>query len=476
MKTSVFALFAVFASTLGAYSAHATGPAVPANSDYPWLADNYMNTEGLKAKERAKRKIASGSTASESMMSPQLIQFRDKFLAIKKAEEIDPLLTELDKNYDQYPADLKFVAARLIPFRHMKSIVWRLKPAVEKPKIAHSMLLTMVQNAAARMRVYFPTEQWEAQFAYVTEPFEGGPAQFKNVEEFQIALGSQLYPDMLKAARRIEALDFSKTPAVFDNKLGYGTASFQDDIDRFMLINEAERHATLMHMHVGLAELATFCAYNRNDVLQYTKDLGELYGIDALFWDVDGAPQVKRVKALKKYKNLFTLTEYGREWMKLSFKHLRHAVQKEHLVWEELRGRGADDMAAINPAKIIPWSREVEMHLKNVEAMLKGETEVRSRITGEVVRVNLPAYYLNPPTDLKALAPVKFDTTPEILSKGKLHYRNYFRGRAVEWNTEAYKPFLPGLTSGTEVANQIRVLRQSWGTFMARFPFSRFAY
>ncbi|MCM2279813.1 MAG: hypothetical protein NDJ89_17195 [Oligoflexia bacterium] len=454
-------------------SAAAAVPQLPAGvAEYPWLGDNYLATEGPKARKRAKRSVASIRAVNETLMSSELKAFRDKFLSVKKAEEIDPLLVELEGNYENYPADLKFVAAQLIPLRTLKSIVWRLAPVVDRPKITHSMLLSMVQGWAARMKILFPTEQWDAGFAYVTEPFEGGPAAFKTLEDFQAYAGAAIYREMFVAAKRMESLDFSQAPAVFDNKLLYGSASFQDDLDRYKELNEAERHAALVTAHAGLASVAIFCAYQVTGTLDLAKDLGQIYGVDSLWWDIEGATAQKRAEIIRKpkYAALGTLTEHGAKWTRQAFLHVKHSVRKTRLVWEELRGRPADEFAVLDPAKVIPWNREIESRLKEMEAMISGETELRSRVTGEVVRVNLPKLFLEPPQDLKAFLPTSFENSSEYLSKARLRYRNYFRGRAIDWDLKTYQAYLPGLASGKDVAAQVRILRQSWGGWATGLP------
>ena len=479
MKLLGNVLVLVLALSIGSSAALAVQsayPKLPADVSYPWLGKDYLSVEGPKVRERVKRNVASSRVVNETMMSAEMTKFRDKILAIKKAEEIDPLLVELEKNYETYPADLKFVAAHLIPLKSFKSLIWRMTPMVEKPKIAHSYLLTVVQRWAEGMKVFMPREHWDAGFAYITEPFVDSAKPFSTIDEFQYFVGTEVYAGALKTARRLSTLDFSKTQGVFDNRIFFGKAAFEDGLDRYRVINQPELNASIAFAHQRLASLSMFCAYKMDKALDLAKDLGQLYGVDALLWDVDGAPAQKRAHVIhkSKYRDLYTLTQYGPQWTKQAYLHMQEAVRRVRLVWEELRNLPADEFAVLNSARVIPWSREIELNLKNMEAMMAGETAVHSRVSGEVLTVNLPAFYLNPPIDLKAFIATQFDESPEKVTKGNFKYSNYFRGRPIEWDLTAYKQILPGLTSGKDVGTQVRLLRESWGGWGMAIPLSRF--
>jgi hypothetical protein len=114
--------------------------------------------------------------------------------------------------------------------------------------------------------------------------------------------------------------------------------------------------------------------------------------------------------------------------------------------------------------------------------MLRGPTTTRSGLTGDVVQVDLVSLYRNPPADLKALYPTRFDTSPDrLILKSKngesLEYRNYSRGMGTEWKNEAWSTLLPEAKNSKQpdfVPNALRTLRQSWGGDLVALPMTHF--
>ena len=164
-------------------------------------------------------------------------------------------LTELDKNYDKFKSDdVKFMAAQLIPMSALRGLVWRLIPTVEDTKILHSLLFTQVKSLAVNMKIFLPTEQWNAAFDYLTQPFvQNGQFPFSQTGEVitQFPVGSEMYiqaylrntvlPLMRTSTLRLEQLDLSQDQVVWDNKLLYGPGSFPSAMDRYSLIGEVEK-------------------------------------------------------------------------------------------------------------------------------------------------------------------------------------------------------------------------------------------
>jgi len=113
--------------------------------------------------------------------------------------------------------------------------------------------------------------------------------------------------------------------------------------------------------------------------------------------------------------------------------------------------------------------------------MVEGRAQIRSGITGEVVVVDLPGFFSNPPQDLKAFLPTEFESSQEWKNielkdgTGKVHKlkaRNYEVGRGVNWDSATYKSIFPEISSGKSVPESIRILSQSWGGWMAAMPLS----
>ena len=100
-------------------------------------------------------------------------------------------------------------------------------------------------------------------------------------------------------------------------------------------------------------------------------------------------------------------------------------------------------------------------------------------INGEKIRVNIKAFYDNPPERLSNLYPVAWVQGPKELPTtawGKpATVRNYKAGMAKAWLLKPYQQVFPDISSGdgkttTEVPRYARVLTQSWGSAAFAFP------
>jgi hypothetical protein len=447
-----------------------------AGNDYKWMSSKDLQKAKKMAIKRGKRKIASEPAISDDAMSEKFRGFRDKFLTIIKKEEIEKFLHELDENYDSYPNDLKFFAAQMIPFLTVRSFTYKMYPLVSKVKVTHSVMLTRVLNFASFMRINLPTSQWEAGFRFASEPFTADEDRFEKTEELQAYVENTIYPAFMVAAKRIQNLDFTSEKIVWDHKLFYGVASFTDNFKRYRYIGEAERVATLASLHEGMAWMKRFAAYNVTGSMELAKDLGVLVGVDSFFSKVDGVTAQKVTGVLNKdeHKHLYTLLDGGKEKIQVAFSHLREAARLQVIAWNEVKDRPANELDAMNSIILDPFRDRIDRGSENLEKMVAGPTIVRSDVTGELVKVDLPAFYANPPKDLKTLLPNEFRGGDKMIKKklatksGKtkrVKFRNYFYGAAVGWNLASYKALFPELKDGRDVAKATRILNQSAGTF-----------
>ncbi len=450
--------------------------------DYKWMSASELKSNRKKANARSgERKLA--NTISEEMMSSEYRSFRDRYLkTVKDSQGYHKLLTDLEKDYDKHPADLKYIAARMKPIQSMRGVLYRLTKVMKREQVTHSYFLTVVRRLVGQMRLYFPYDHADATFEYFAKPYlvDGKVVkEFKSIEEFQSYLAGPVYEMLAESARRISSMDFSKSKVIWDNQILNGSESFVDDVARYRILGEAERNASMFRLHRGMAFLTRFAAYNQEKILEYTKDMGKLYGVDGFLSEVDGAPSYKRVKVAnkKKYKKLFELHEEGQDWMKQSFNHVKESVKYLRIIHDELKDRPSNSFQRINPIRVAAWEREINSGLDTLEAVVSGVTELRSPITGEVIKVNLPEFYNNPPKNLKNLLPINWDTenkdieTPwkrNVFRAGKkikrsITYRNYYWGRATEWNAKGYKRYFPSIKDNKDIPRHIRIFRQSMG-------------
>jgi len=426
---------------------------------------------------KSHRKPASASV-SDSQLSPAFKAFRDKFLKVKTADQLEALLVEGEKNYDSYPIDLQYFVAQFELIRPYRSIVYRLRPVFEKNRSVQSFAVTTLKSIASGLRIYLPTSQWEAGFEYITVPSvndgQGQNRQFKTIPEFQAFLIS-IVPEYKKALTRI--INIYKThpeaEIVWDNKLLYGPGTFEDSLDRYRLHASSEIAGTISAGFMSLQAIYAFCSYNQNDLLEVYEALGRLVGIngfDRLFSEL-GISDENRHGVLMRpnFKNFLTLLPIGEStYMRAALQYLRMAVSYLDASWKIKATDASNDYAWFNPLKLQADRRVIDLRIANMVDIVKGKTPLRSVVTGEVAEVNYPEFYMNPPKDIKRLFPVEFDRTPQFKTvngqSGKSYeYRNYFRGRAIGWDAKAWAPYIPSISQNSDVGVALRIFNQSWG-------------
>lgn len=432
---------------------------------------------------RSSRRPASAArTLGEADLEADFKEMRDRILRVKKAEELDQILREMDRdeNYERYSDNLKYFAAQAVLLMPFRSIAYRLRPILEKSnKTVHSSSITLLKSLASNLRVFLPTDQWEAGFKYVTAPSsdDASNVQFKRISEFQKALVEQVAPQFIRAARRIQALKGKgpRSPIIWDNKLQFGPGTFEDNLDRFVAHGQPEVHATLSFIHMSLHATYAFCAYFQDDLPTVAYELGRLVGVDGfraqfLFGpDSDlGVTAEDRTTVLRKpkFQNYLAIyQEAGPVLMTRSLAHLKASIYYMDASWRSLAEGESNPHAILNPSAFASDRRVAEARLKTMKDMVNGKTAIRSAVTGEVVEIDLPAFFRNPVADLKTLLPTTFDNSPAELkirsaSGRSYEYRNYFRGRPTGWDQKSWLQMLP---NRDDVAKSLRVLNQSWG-------------
>lgn len=445
--------------------------------------------------QESQRKVASELDKEffEKQMSEPMKKFRDAFLQVNTPEELEALLVQAEKNYNNYPKDLKFIVAQVLPLRALRGLVWRLIPTVKKTKAAHSILLTQIKNFGVNIDLLLPTPQWKAGFAYLTQPFvENGEAPFirKGLIVEQFAIGSEvdiqsyiryaIIPALRTAAARLEIIDVSSSLYVWDNKFLYGSGSFPSVIDRYALFGEAERHVALSNIYLALSELNFQSGYSAQGALELSQDMARIYGFDGFFSKIDGVPAKKRIELIRKSKftNYGLLFQDGAQWTTDALDFLSRGIEHGELAWKVLQKRPISEMYMMNNSYGLAFQRPVTYRFNNLKRLTEGPVKVHSFITDEAVTVNLKEYYTNPPKDLKQLYATQFEGGSEMLkmtlTEGKeakdKEYRNYLHGRAAGWNLNLYRPYFPEIKSNEDLKRTARVLTQGWGTFALAMP------
>lgn len=462
--------------------------------------------EKIRKAPLAPRKLASAyDFESRLKSSPEYMRFREKFFAIKfnpakkteSIQAIDDLLKELKDGYPTYRSnEMKLLASQLIPLRAWKGFVFRFRPLAEKANIVHSVLLTSVMNFAATMRFYFPTEQNEALFAYVTEPYEKA-VQFQEAEDLQEWIENTLYPITQFSAQQVKDLPV-RQPVVWDGKIFNTEATFEG-IDRYALFGEAEKSAALAGYNQGMAWMTSFLAYKVKNLIPMTKKVGNLYGMDGFpfFGPVTGVPIEERVNVIKSYPEVFSLRsdEGSKKWLALSLEHMREGMVYAKEAWRTIRDSGESEVNMINPIAIQGFRRGINSNIPELEKMLAGPTVLVSRVNGKKIQVNIPVLFTKP-RSLQAFLPKKpfskdntyyrslflRDRRGQQWEEERVMFRDYFAGRAQNWEISAFADWVMieevvngkaqwvPVKAGKDIQTLQQVLSQSWGGNLVALP------
>ena len=494
LKKAVSALVLLTLST-SAFAATKTEVQSPAEFWVPSIQDNWAEAAVVPtATATAKRKVASSQSFSESDLSADFKKLRTEWLKVQTADELEALLKKSYAQYDSFSDDTKYFLTQAHVALPLRGIVWRLRPLFEKGdkfignKASHVTAVQILRSVAGAIDMALPTDQAKAGFAYFTEPSTEmtSASQFKSVGEFQNFLGTELMKKLVESTKRVEAILAKNSDKVFvwDNKMFFGTGAFRDDIKRYSGHGAAEMHLAASAFYKSTHSILVFCAYNQDQILDVSKKLGAHLGQDSLSVlgkekEDLGLTDQERVGVIKEFtnKNFLSLRDtaanpYGSQAMKQAYKALGNYVFHAKAAYDILQGKEANPAMALNPIHFSQESQDqLEKGISNMVAVVKGQTEVRDPVTGKSVTLNLPAFYNNPPKNLSVLMANKFeDGQNEKSIKAKngetLKVRNYYKGRSIGWNNDAWKNYVPSAAgqSSNYMAEARRIMRYSRGT------------
>lgn len=403
--------------------------------------------------------------------------------SLKTSEEIEAYLQKLDANYDQYPNNVKFYIASIIPMTAFRGMFYRLRPMFESnSSFLHSEILTFAKSMASRMNVYLPFQHVDAVYEYVSSPYFVGQkevASFSQESDVQIWQVQELLPRILKSIKRLEALNLVD-PVIWDQRIAFGPKSFQDDLGRFKQIAEFEKNIAVASLYQSVAAICIARAYSVDNAIKLAKDTGKLYGFDGFgFSSVEGVSAQKMTKVMKMgaFKNTAVLMPDGQQWMKVAYEATKKSIGRIKRAWNYSASLRNDEKTYVFNVGFLNINREeIEQNLELMErvVMSQGIESMRSAVTGEIVQVNFRNIFINPPKDLKAFLPSRFEIGATKVrsvkmadgTSKKLTYRNYEEGRAIGWNTGAFTPYFPSVNADADIERTLRVLSHAGGNWL----------
>ncbi|MGZ3772818.1 MAG: hypothetical protein ACXVCY_07785 [Pseudobdellovibrionaceae bacterium] len=501
----------------------------------PYSQEDYSK-EMSAAQKRAGRSIAAAANY-EAAMSEKLKKLRADILSVKTADELDRKINALSLDYDiidksdiangvtkksPYKGDdrdYRYYAAQMIPLQCLKGIVWKFTPLAEKSGVIESRLVSTVFRLSQSMQILTPqvddilSEEARSQskeknesnisksiFDYLTQPYDAA-VLFTEGYDLQDYMMNSCYSALRKSAERIERLDLT-TPVVWDNKMYFGVGTFPDDLDRYKLIGEAERHFSLAMKNAGMHFISFFRAYSIDGFFKMRTEIGKLYVQDEFpsifsqgFQSIDGVTLQKKTSVINNYTDTFVLYADGANYLtNFSWPHLVRAIQELNLTWTEVMDKPENLRMVLNPGFLTGFHRGVDETLKTWLRVIDGKAALHSRLTDRTVLFDLHNFYVHPVKDLKLFLPTKFDTASEKMldnkfrtfmaeegnkkpskAPSKFHkYRNWYHGEPMKWNLASWQILFPELSSDKEIPLFLRTMDQSWGGSFMALPLMQF--
>lgn len=492
---------------------------------HPFNDDKEFERQMDISKTNRGRKIA--QAGNDAVKAPaKLAALIKKINDITTPQALDDLLKDAEsdavyKSYEDTP-DAQFLITILAPLRAYRGIFYRLRPMLRQTEggilrssgVANSMMVTLARQIAGGTTVYFPQPQWTAGFKYISEPFPNGSDIWAFTDDskgrtgmmvFQDYLEQTIYRALVKAKDRMYALAEKNTRLVWDNRVIFASESYDDNMDRYRIIGRTECLALYSGYLAGMAGIKFFAAYDMNDLINVTYEIGKTVGFDATVGDVSGLSAMDRRNILmdKKFAKFMTLKKVGsdetasRDRMKASYTDMKESVRVAAVVWEETKGRSDDVWRILDPGAFRPFTRVIDSALgtasspgtilRIVDSTSPNGEPVKSAVMDKTVHVNINKFFnTDAPSDLKAFLPKLAPEKPENKSeysdrsvdvgegraKRSVPYqtRNYFRGQAQSWEYSAYTKYFPEANNAEGVKLVSRVLMQSWGGAVVGLP------
>ena len=455
------------------------------------------------------------------VVAKDLTQLKNDLLSKSTGDQLNDYIEKTVKpGYETYSPEAQLVASQLIEFSVMRGFIFKMVPLIDKQKMAHSFLLTFVMRLADSISIYFPYQQWNAAFEFISEPYPG-IVRFHEMHDLQKFMGKTLYQAVSASDIRLRHIPITEKGLVWDNTIFRSNSSYPDSFDRYVYVQEAERYALLAAKQHGMARMKFFAAYHLEDFFAIANDLSKMQTeevaksmIGGLFDSNAGESYIQGVSPKDRVDKINNIKDYpkfgdlmdttGAAYVKHSLRHYQQMVSDLDTSWRSLDSkkteaghvfiqRGYADifnrranqvlptwlglMAQTAPGQIAPDT--VTTHPVTVTSHLEGTEKNPEKVT-----VDLIGFFNNPPKKLRALLPVDFAANGKAAvwkTKGAYKYHNYFRGVGTAWSYGAYSVLFPDLKlekvkSGERVKSFQRILSQSWGGGFIGAPLSMFVF
>lgn len=439
--------------------------------------------------QKKKSRTISGSVDGSASMSKEYKALNKRYLSISTPDEFLKIVYEstewLDTCFQKpndescnLPSDAKLFKIQLASISNLEGITYRLRPYIEDYPAVHSRIVTLIRKISGNIFILDRSDQTKLFASYLARPTDKVATKLiKNYTNLETFISKQVIPLNTKCKEVLKAVDFS-SGVTLDKKLVFGKEAYSDDINRFTIADEGDKHLLISRFARNKAYWSMMMAYNYDDLLDVVKKVGHLHGIDGFkstlgFSKVSGATAKERASILRDFPNFLTLSKSGKYWMNIAYDNYIDAINHASLAWTVIQHRPVGSRGIYPTLQNDQFGNFVTEGIDDLQEMVQADkNSYRSLITGNVTTFNFKEFFQNPPKDLKAFLPIGFQEGKKEkefkASNGKKYeYRNYLQDSSEKWNAAAFEPYFPDVKK-QGVPTVIKTLRTSYGSSVIR--------
>ncbi len=414
----------------------------------------------VSEKQFEKKSLRNAASLNENSFSDEFNSYNDRIKSLKKnqTDEFNKILEDLNTKYSSFKfTETKLLAAFLAPLKTMRGVMWNMGKLAEGQMGQSEMYVSLIRS------LYSSADESNNELAelilnYVNTPYEGmiifnsNRAQANNANpvtpptiQLQNILGREVYPALVTMTNRIGNLDLS-TPVLVD--LQAMMPKLPKGYPRFTTFGQSEQVAAIAASELMLARLSVLLAYDYTNFPQFLES--SMMGMTQLLSTPVGLLPEKSISKMKEFR-VYSLNPYGKEWMHKALEHFRKANENKGKTSSAYMTAYKDLFDLLGKMAKIDLTNEMETSDKESKDVLSGLTPVLDKMTGRLVKMNIPLFFTNPPETYSLLPQDGGYAKGEKYKTVKVNGRtvqmfNPEFGRPEKWNLEAYQPFFPGAT------------------------------
>lgn len=429
---------------------------------------------------------------SEENVSSSASAFIKEIHAVKSVEQMEKFIQHhlknleghrLNDSLDQLDNDYKIMTSHLYAVNSLRGVGYRIQGIAELDKSKHynrgivsDMIIIKLQNLATHINTYYPAFG-DVVFDWISIPRENQKKDFHFISDIQNFAMSDLYFDLQKTRQIIDSVEVSfANPVTLDGVLLTGSKNIMTPDKRFFNVYPHALEAIKSSLESQSHDLIVFSQYNRDDYLNYQyKQSASLFSIKSAL-SRNGRPKSEVTQNILKWDKLYTFRQINQPapeghdtWMLKAWDHAKAHIAKEALV-VELMNQAKEVLSSEEAWQAIANPYLVSLYRKNPAGLLskraaivnKDKVVLRSWMTGDMISINLPKFYTQPPKDLKVFLPTQFDTNAKKSFKynGK-DLVNYRYGMPNQWNVAEWSKYFPSVKNNSDIKTLTNVLNES---------------